>query len=100
MKRYSGKQHHCAAPLSLHPGILDRYVICDQQFLGYSGTAPKKTGARDMIRDDFNFRQVNGAEGFLRISERPMEFHAVSMEADGDGIVDHHMSLTRGQSEA
>ena len=29
-----------------------------------------------------------------------MEFHAVSMEADGDGIVDHHMSLTRGQSEA
>ena len=36
----------------------------------------------------------------LQIAERPMEFHAVSMEADGDGIVDHHMSLTRGQSEA
>jgi len=31
-------------------------------------------------------------------SPRPVEFHAVSMEADGEGVVDHHMSLTRGQS--
>lgn len=30
-------------------------------------------------------------------ADGPVEFHAVSMEADGEGVVDHHMSLTRGQ---
>ena len=33
-----------------------------------------------------------------KATPRPVELHAVSMEADGEGIVDHHLSMTRGQS--
>lgn len=44
------------------------------------------------------FPARDAAQKLPQPSPRPVEFHAVSMEADGEGVVDHHMSLTRGQS--